>query len=299
MKTDNKIRKRKVSSTASKSNNIRKIDNKKIENNQSRSTRSTKSRTTQDKPTQSRTSRRKKKVRVNKKRLFGVVISFILTITILMSLLVGVKVYDIIKEQPVLTREIIQENYLTDNVVSSDQMPEEIKHAIVAIEDERFYEHKGVDIKSLVRSVLNNLLTDTTQGGSTIEMQISKNLLTSLDQNYERKIIDMYNALQMNSIMSKDEILNIYLNNIYLGKSSYGVFEGAQAYFGKKLSELNLAECAMLIGITNNPQKYQEFSEAKRRQEIILLKMNELGYITEKEYYSAKGYEIAFKSEID
>ncbi|MEC3793346.1 biosynthetic peptidoglycan transglycosylase [Clostridioides difficile] len=178
-------------------------------------------------------------------------------------------------------------------------MPNDLKHAIVSIEDERFYKHKGVDVISLVRSVLNNVFTDTTQGASTIDMQVSKNLLTSNDKTMKRKIRDMYNAKQMNKIMTKDEILEAYLNNMYLGKNAYGAAKGAEVYFGKKVSELNLAECAMLAGMTNNPARYIDHGEAKKRQVIVLYKMHQLGYITDKEYRIAKADDTPFKSEID
>ena len=125
----------------------------------------------------------------------------------------GFAVYAV-QGSPKVTKELIYDNYISSEVVSNDQIPDDLKHAIVAMEDRRFYKHKGVDIKSLVRAALNNLVTSSTQGGSTIDMQVSKNLLTSEDKTYRRKILDMYNALQMNRVMTKDEILGAYLNNI-------------------------------------------------------------------------------------
>ena len=129
-------------------------------------------------------------------------------------------------------------------------------------------------------------------------MQVSKNLLTTNDRTMKRKIKDIYNALQMDKTMTKDEILVTYLNNIYLGKSTYGVKKGARVYFGKDISELTLAQCAMLAGITNNPGKYMEHSEAKKRQETILYKMKELGYINQEQYNQAIKEDVPFKSEI-
>ena len=163
--------------------------------------------------------------------------------------------------------------------IKIDQMPKDIINAVVSIEDERFYEHNGVDIISLTRSLLHNILSDTTQGGSTIEMQISKNLLTSDDRTMKRKIKDIYYATQMDKFMTKDEILCTYLNNVYFGKSAYGVGKASKVYFGKNVQDLTLAQSAMLVGITNNPAKYKEHREAKKRQEVILYKMKELGYI--------------------
>lgn len=158
---------------------------------------------------------------------------------------------------------------------------------------------KRADIDKLDRSVVHNIFSDTTQGGSTIEMQISKNLLTNDDKNIKRKIRDMYNAIKIDKIMSKDEILGVYLNNVYFGKSSYGVAKASRTYFGKDVSDLTLAQSAMLVGITNNPAKYSDHSEAKKRQETILYKMYQLGYITEEEYKEALYDKVPFKSEIE
>ena len=184
-------------------------------------------------------------------------------------------------------------------IISIGDMSEYLPKAFVAIEDERFYEHKGVDIISLTRSLLHNILSDTTQGGSTIEMQISKNLLTSDDRTMKRKIKDIYYATQMDKFMTKDEILCTYLNNVYFGKSAYGVGKASKVYFGKNVQDLTLAQSAMLVGITNNPAKYKEHREAKKRQEVILYKMKELGYIDEEEYSQAISEKVPFKSEIE
>lgn len=201
---------------------------------------------------------------------------------------------NILKDAPKLSKELIKKNYISTEVVSINDMPNDLINASIAIEDERFYRHNGVDIISLTRSLLNNLLTDTTQGASTIDMQVSKNLLTSNEKSIKRKILDIYNAIKMNKIMTKDEILEAYLNNIYLGRSSYGVAQGAKAFFGKNVEDLNLAECAMLVGITNNPAKYINNDEAKKRQEVVLYKMYELGFITKEEYDGAKDEKVPF-----
>ncbi len=244
-------------------------------------------------------NRKNKKVRINKGRLIKSILAIFLVFAFIVSVPLTVLVFAGIKDSGILTKEKLEAKYISNEVVSSEEIPQYLKDAVVSIEDERFYKHKGVDVISLARSVLHNLLSDTTQGGSTLEMQLSKNLITNTDKTMKRKIKDIYNALQMNKIMSKDEILTAYLNNIYLGKSSYGVGKGAKAYFGKEVSQLNLAECAMLAGITNNPSRYQEFREAKNRQETILYKMKQLGYIGEEEYKEALSEEVRFKSEIE
>ena len=204
-----------------------------------------------------------------------------------------------LRDTKVINKEILRENYISSEVIPDNEIPKYLKEALVSIEDERFYEHKGVDIISLTRSLLHNILSDTTQGGSTIEMQISKNLLTSDDRNMKRKIKDIYYATQMDKFMTKDEILCTYLNNVYFGKSAYGVGKASKVYFGKNVQDLTLAQSAMLVGITNNPAKYKEHREAKKRQEVILYKMKELGYIDEEEYSQAISEKVPFKSEIE
>ncbi len=197
-----------------------------------------------------------------------------------------------------ITKELIYNSYVTKNVVPMDEMPLDLKNAIIATEDRRFYEHNGVDIRSLMRSVVNNVLSNSTQGGSTIDMQVSKNLLTCEDKTMKRKITDIYNAIQMNKIMTKDEILATYLNNIYFGKGSYGVANASQAYFGKDVRDLNLAECAMLAGITNNPAKFMQHDEGKIRQKVVLNNMYKQGYITKEQYDNAVNDPTPFKSQI-
>lgn len=203
------------------------------------------------------------------------------------------------KDMPEVTEKMIHEKYISSKEVPIKDMPKDLRNAIISIEDERFYEHNGVDKKALVRSVIHNILTDSRQGGSTIEMQLSKNLLTSSEVSIKRKIKDMYNAVGMNRVMKKDEILEAYLNNIYFGKNAYGVAAGAELYFGKNVKDLNLAESAMLVGITNNPKIYSNYSAAKTRQKVILKKMYELGYIKEAQYKEAVVEMVHFRSEID
>ena len=245
-----------------------------------------------------RSSRRKK----NKQRGFKLAKAFLI---VTLSLFVGLSavgsvfVVSSLRDTKVINKEILRENYISSEVVPDNEIPKYLKEALVSIEDERFYEHKGVDIISLTRSLLHNILSDTTQGGSTIEMQISKNLLTSDDRTMKRKIKDIYYATQMDKFMTKDEILCTYLNNVYFGKSAYGVGKASKVYFGKNVQDLTLAQSAMLVGITNNPAKYKEHREAKKRQEVILYKMKELGYIDEEEYSQAISEKVPFKSEIE
>ena len=303
---DNRIRRKKVSSNdynyKSKQHqryykeNVR-IDNtsyeRKIENNKIKRDNTNKA----NKST--RSSRRKKK---NKQIGFKLAKAFLIVTLALfvgLSAVGSVFVVSSLRDTKVINKEILRENYISSEVVPDNEIPKYLKEALVSIEDERFYEHKGVDIISLTRSLLHNILSDTTQGGSTIEMQISKNLLTSDDRNMKRKIKDIYYATQMDKFMTKDEILCTYLNNVYFGKSAYGVGKASKVYFGKNVQDLTLAQSAMLVGITNNPAKYKEHREAKKRQEVILYKMKELGYIDEEEYSQAISEKVPFKSEIE
>ncbi|MBU5335639.1 transglycosylase domain-containing protein [Intestinibacter bartlettii] len=139
---------------------------------------------------------------------------------------------------------------------------ETVKNALVSIEDSRFYEHNGVDLKGLARSTVKTL-TGNKQGGSTIPMQVSKLLLTSQKQTLTRKIQDIYYAYEMSKVVSKDDILLTYLNNMYVGNSFYGIEAAAQGYFNKSAEKLTLPEAAMLVGATNNPYKYAPYTKAK------------------------------------
>ncbi len=286
---DNKIRRRKVSKSNISNNTTR---------NNSRNIKKTPKR--QNLRIQKRKEEQKKmKIRKYVSLSLKVLSSFVVLFILLTSFLAFNLYNKVFNSDVVINNEMLKEYYISTDVASSEDIPKYLKDAIVSIEDERFYNHKGVDFISLFRSVIHNMFYDTTQGGSTIEMQLSKNLLTNDKKTIKRKITDIRNAIQMDKNMTKDEILVAYLNNIYLGKSSYGVKEGAKIYFGKDLYELSLGECAMLAGITNNPLKYKEFVHAKSRQELILGKMKELGYITDKEYKEAMREDVVFKSEID
>lgn len=242
--------------------------------------------------------KKRDKKRRKRNSLIKKCLTVLLIITFIGSIFASVLVAVSLKGTPDVTKDLIYNSYVSKNVVPVNEIPDNLKHAIVSTEDKRFYKHKGVDFRSLTRSVVNNILSDSTQGGSTIDMQVSKNLLTSEERTMKRKIKDMYNAMQMNKIMTKDEILSTYLNNIYFGKASYGVADAAKAYFGKDVRDLNLSECAMLAGITNNPAKYMQHDEAKRRQKVVLKHMYEQGYISEDEYKDALNDPTPFKSEI-
>ena len=299
---DNRIRRRKVSSSttstkSSRENNAprenREVSN--VNNNRYKDSKRNQSYKTEN--TRSKSKARKKKEK-KRKLLKGLLVTILVGLIVL-STVGSIFVFAAMKDTTAVNSQVLEANYISSSVATSEEIPKYLKDAVVSIEDERFYNHKGVDIISLGRSVVHNLLSDTTQGGSTIEMQISKNLLTSDDRTMKRKIKDIYYATQMDKFMTKDEILCTYLNNVYFGKSAYGVGKASKVYFGKNVQDLTLAQSAMLVGITNNPAKYKEHREAKKRQEVILYKMKELGYIDEEEYSQAISEKVPFKSEIE
>lgn len=293
--SDNKIRRKKISSNNSNKSNHNAVStkNKQEINRVNRKEIDENFELEKELFYKKRDKKRRKRNSLIKKSL-----TVLLILTFIGSIFASVLVAVSLKGTPDVTKDLIYNSYVSKNVVPVNEIPDNLKHAIVSTEDKRFYKHKGVDFRSLTRSVVNNILSDSTQGGSTIDMQVSKNLLTSEERTMKRKIRDMYNAMQMNKIMTKDEILSAYLNNIYFGKASYGVADAAKAYFGKDVRDLNLSECAMLAGITNNPAKYMQHDEAKRRQKVVLKHMYEQGYISEDEYKDAFNDPTPFKSEI-
>ena len=181
--------------------------------------------------------------------------------------------------------------------VSLDEVPENLIHAVIAIEDARFYEHNGVDVKRIFGSLLSNLTQGTMQGASTITCQLIKLTLLTSDQNYKRKVQEAYLALKLEEAISKEEILEEYLNVIYLGGSSYGVKIAAQDYFGKDLKDLTLRECAALARIIRNPNYYNPRKNYYTRNtpeviedntDYVLKEMYNQGYISQEEYNQAK-----------
>lgn len=186
-------------------------------------------------------------------------------------------------------------------MVSIQAMPTHLQNAFVAVEDARFYTHNGVDLKRIVGAFVSNLSSSSTQGGSTITQQLIKNTILSNEQSYKRKIQEAYLAMQLETQYTKDQILEAYLNTIYLGENYYGVQVAAQGYFGKSLGELTLRECAMLAGMTNNPYYYnprrnfylrkQEGTDyaaiTNNRTNYVLKCMYENQFITRQQYEDA------------
>ncbi|HIJ89865.1 MAG: penicillin-binding protein 1A [Desulfobulbaceae bacterium] len=169
-------------------------------------------------------------------------------------------------------------------LVPLSSMPELLPQAFVAAEDSRFYQHSGVDAWSIIRALIHNIRSgERGQGGSTITQQVARALLLTPEKTYTRKIKEAILAYRIDKALSKEEILHIYLNQIYLGSSAYGVEAAAQIYFDKRVQDLDLAEVALLAGLPQAPSRYSPFRNfklAKNRQLYVLNRMAEEGYIT-------------------
>ncbi len=172
-----------------------------------------------------------------------------------------------------------------------DQIPDTVKKAVISIEDYRYYEHGGVDIQGVLRAGIANLTKgESAQGASTITMQVARNFFLSSEKTYTRKIYEMLLAYKIESALSKDQILELYMNQIYLGQHAYGFAAASRVYFGKDLKDVSLAQAAMLAGLPKAPSAYNPIvnpTRAKIRQEYILKRMLELKYITQAQYDDA------------
>lgn len=185
--------------------------------------------------------------------------------------------------------------------VEIEDIPQQLINAVIAIEDSRFYEHHGVDLKRIVGALVNNIAGGDRQGASTITCQLVKLTLLNSDQNYKRKMQEAYLALQLEQNLSKEQILEAYLNVIYMGGSSYGVKIAAQDYFGKDLKDLTLRECACLAGLIRNPSRYNPRANYYRRNRpestdlrtnYVLEEMLDQRLITEEECAAAKAEQL-------
>ena len=186
-------------------------------------------------------------------------------------------------------------------MVSIDEIPEMLQNAFIAVEDARFYEHNGVDVKRIVGALVANFTSGSTQGGSTITQQLIKQTVLSSEQSYKRKLQEAYLAMELETRYTKKQILESYLNTIFLGGSYYGVRVAAYGYFGKEIDQLTLRECAMLAGLTRSPNYYNPRSNfytrntegsstpdiTNNRTDYVLRQMRENGLITAQQYTAA------------
>ena len=184
-------------------------------------------------------------------------------------------------------------------VVKIGEVPEQLKQAILAAEDDRFYQHGGVDYAGVLRAAYSNFTSGgARQGASTITMQVARNFFLSKEKTLTRKFSETLLAFKIEHSLNKDEILELYINQIYLGQRSYGFASASQVYFGKPLSDIDLAEAAMLAGLPKAPSSYNPIvnpKRAKTRQAYVLRRMNEIGQISVQEYKEATGKALVIK----
>jgi penicillin-binding protein 1A len=187
------------------------------------------------------------------------------------------------------------------SVVHIDEVPPLMKQAILAAEDERFYQHTGVDYQGVLRAAYSNLLTGgRTQGASTITMQVARNFFLSREKTLTRKLYEALLAFKIENSLTKDQILEIYINQIYLGQRAYGFGTAAQVYFGKTLTQLNAAEIAMLAGLPKAPSSFNPVinpKRAKERQLYVLRRMHDLGVLDDAGYAEAQDAPMNVKRE--
>ena len=183
-----------------------------------------------------------------------------------------------------------------------DEIPQNMVNAAIAIEDHRFYEHQGVDWITTSKAIVRMFFGNDDAGGSSITQQLVKNVTQESGVTVQRKVLEIFKAFELEKNYTKEEIMERYLNEIYLGQSCYGVRTAAAVYFGKELEKLTLAECASIISITNAPtfyDPYQNFDNNKDRKENVLWAMRQYDMITEEEYQAALSQQLVLKRGID
>lgn len=262
---------------------------------------------------------RKKKRHIGKKILTAFLIILLITVAAGSGVLIAV-----IKSAPPINADILDNlkqsgkiydkegNFIEDlsdaenrQVVPLSQIPENLKNAVISIEDERFEYHHGIDVQRIFGAIVYDIKTmSKAQGASTITQQLIKNTVLTPEKKFTRKLQEMYLAMQLERKLSKDQILHAYLNTIYLGGNAYGVQAASLYYFGENVKDLDLAECALIAGLTQNPAKYWPYSKKNRenpenylqRQRLVLSQMLKLGKITKEEYDQALNEKLDFKT---
>src|SRR2546427_11316553 len=176
-----------------------------------------------------------------------------------------------------------------------EEIPPVMKNAILAVEDARFYEHIGIDPIRIVGATWKNLTSDKVEGGSTLTQQLAKNLFLTREQTLKRKMNEWLLALQIERYYTKNQIMELYANHIFLGANAYGVEAGAETYFGKQAKDLTLEEAALLAGIPKAPGEYSPTThpdKAKERRDLVLDQMAKTGFATEADVAAAKAKPI-------
>src|SRR5690349_20848620 len=187
--------------------------------------------------------------------------------------------------------------------VAISDVPKSMVNAILAAEDERFYQHRGVDYIGVGRAAVSNFVSGgVRQGASTITMQVARNFFLSKERTMTRKFNEMLLAFKIEASLTKDEILQLYINQIYLGQRAYGFAAASQIYFGKPLDKLTLAEYAVLAGLPKAPSAFNPIANPKRahlRQQYVLRRMRELGMITEADHAQAEQQPIVVRRSVN
>ena len=262
-----------------------------------------------------------KKAKKQKKRIVLRIVLIILILiigilggiaaTLVSSALKTVPSLEDIKFNPKLATSVYDRNgqlikrLFTENRiwVSLSEIPVDLQHAIVAVEDHEFYKHHGVNPKAILRSFILNIKVRNLRayGGSTITQQLAKNAFLTQEKRLTRKVKEAVWAIQIDRAYTKEEILETYLNEIWFGHGAYGVEAASQLYFGKQAKDLELEEAALIAGVTNNPSIYSprvNMDSAKKRRDFVLKRMWEEGYIEEAEYLTAKEKPIVLKEKV-
>ncbi|MCI8383447.1 MAG: transglycosylase domain-containing protein [Clostridia bacterium] len=195
-----------------------------------------------------------------------------------------------LKEKPLITR--IEEITSKENYTPFDQLSEHYIHAVIAVEDHRYYHHGAIDPIGIARAFYTNIRDgEFDEGGSTITQQVSKNVIFNQDKNLMRKLGEIFASYDLEKNYSKDEIFALYVNSSYFGDGYYSIYEASHGYYNKDPKDLSLSEASMLAGIPNAPSVYAPTVNpdlAKKRQKHVLNKMVEHGYITQEEAKSVE-----------
>ena len=250
------------------------------------------------------------------KLFLKIVGGFILAMILISTIVVAIISRDLPSPDQLLDRNIAQSTIIYDRsgknilyefhgeekrtLVNINNIPSHVQKATIAIEDKNFYKHKGYSLWAMFRTMITNVLYNRKAGGSTLTQQFVKNALLTSEKKYTRKIKELILAQKIEKRYTKDEILQMYLNEIPYGSNAYGIEAASQKYFGKSVKDINLAEAALLAALTQAPSKYSPYGDNKDlligRQQYVLDIMEEQEYISNEEKEEAKKYELVFKN---
>ena len=228
-------------------------------------------------------------MKIAKKILLFILIAIILILTVFC--IIGYSTYSsALKDEPLLTK--IDSITSQDNFVKFSDLAEDYRNAVISVEDHRFYDHGPVDFIAIARALYVNFTNwELREGGSTITQQVAKNVIFSQEETFTRKLGEIFAAYDLEKNYSKNEIFELYVNTSYFGDGYYGIYDASHGYYNKEPKDLTLAEASMLAGVPNAPSVYAPTVNpdlAKERQEHVLDKMLEYGYITQEEANSVK-----------